>query len=223
MLKEPKKVALKPEEKLHETAEGRFVLDHEDWTITVTAGTGDLQSMLVTLGELQTTHDALLRQYDVPSVEEAAKRAEVYKAQKKRVDTKRAALQAVLANEAFGAVEARVNALPPVAAGRSHADIVRELTQTSADISTRRAALAAAESEIAGWLKIYGNQESLQNTLLGKLAEQKGIDTKPCRTETSSRRCHGRRRFRVGVRKEIGDAGLEAGYPVPVADRTEGI
>jgi len=177
VLKEPKKVVLKPEEKLHETAEGRFVLDHEDWTLTVTAGTGDLQSMLVTLGELQTTHDAFLRQYDVPSVEEAIKRAEVYKAQKKRVDTKRAALQAVLANETFGAVVARVNALPPVAAGRSNADIVRELMQTSADISTRRAALASAESEITGWLKSYGNQDSLQNTLLGKLAEQKGIET----------------------------------------------
>ena len=178
VLKEPKKVALKPGEKLHETAEGRFVLDHEDWTLTVTAGTGDIQSMLVTLGELQTAFEALLRQCDVPSVEEATNRAEAHKSQKKRVDTKRAALQAVLANETFEALEARVNALPVVSAGRSNADIVDELTQTSADISTRRAALTAAETEIAGWLKSYEDQETLQNRLLGTLAEQHGIDTK---------------------------------------------
>ncbi len=177
VLKEPKKVVLKPDEKMHETADGRFVLDHEDWTLTVTAGTGDLQSMLVTLDELQTVFGALLRQYDVPSVEEAAKRAEAYRNQKKRVDTKRAALQAVLANETFEAVESRVNALPPVTAGRSNAEIVRELAQASADISTRRAALAAAETEITGWLKSYDSQESLQNRLLARLAEQKGIDT----------------------------------------------
>jgi DNA repair protein SbcC/Rad50 len=176
VLKDPVKIVLKPEEKLHETAEGRFVLDHEDWTLTVSAGTGDLQSMLVTLGKLQTAFEALLRQYDVPSVEEATKHAETYKNQKKRVDTQRAAFQAVLGNESFGAIEARVNVLPSVTAGRSNVEIVNELTQTSAEISTQRAALTAAETEIAGWEKKYEDQETLQNRLLERLGEQKRID-----------------------------------------------
>ena len=177
-LKEPRKIVLKPEEKFYETAEGRFVLDHDGWTLTVTAGTGDIQSMLTSLGEQQAVFDALLRRYDVPSVEEALIRAETYKNQKKRVDTKRAALQAVLGNETFEAIQARVNALSPVTAGRPNAEIVNELTMTSSELSTRRAALTAAETEIGVWAKKYTDQETLQNSLLDKLAEQKGIDTR---------------------------------------------
>lgn len=177
-LKEPQTIVLKPEEKFRETAEGRFVLDHDGWSLTVTAGTGDIQSMLTRLGGQQTVFDALLRQYDVPSVEEATQRAEIYKSQNKRVETKRAALQAVLGNEAFEAIQAQVNALPPVTAGRPNAEIVNELTLTSADLSTRRAALTTAETEIGVWTKRYRDQETLQNSLLDKLGEQKAIDTK---------------------------------------------
>jgi len=159
-----------------ESVGGQVVLSHEDWELTVSAGTGEVETLVKKRHALEDKLGALLERHKVGTLEELVARQMAYRNQQTEVEKLRAALKALAKGKSFEELDAEVIALPEVKAGRAVQEIRAEMDRIKDEGAQQRSGLQEAVVFNASSKEKYGTPQALQDRLLEKLSQDLSLE-----------------------------------------------
>jgi exonuclease SbcC len=111
-------------------ADGRIFLDHPDWSLELTSGTGDVRDRAREQARAEEKLRALLKKHRLSSLSEAEKAGGVFEEETARVENARRNLAAELEGDSLEKLELALSAMPGSAPPRPLPDILEELVKT---------------------------------------------------------------------------------------------
>jgi DNA repair protein SbcC/Rad50 len=183
-LGERKTVSLESGQSLEDSVGGQFVLSHKDWSLTVIAGSGEVSSLIERRKSLEQKATRGLDRFGVSGLEEFVQLHAAHRQQLQIVSNRRVALDAVTRGKTFEEIEAAVQSLPQVNPARAMQEIRSEIERVTEEGTQMKSEMQEAARYIEGYVRRYGNQDSLEDARLRKLSDEKDIDKEMVRLQS---------------------------------------
>ena len=156
-------------------ANGRITLEHESWSLRVSAGDEEIESLLNELDLARKTLNAHLTRLNVRTTEEAVVCHSAFIAQQSIIDQRRAALKGVLGAATFDELEKIVACFVQVQTVRPLKEINNDLVEVAAVLSKSNSELSSGRAQLDAWRKLYRDESSLLNMLVEKKANENDL------------------------------------------------
>ena len=151
-------------------ANGIIRLEHPEWSMEITSGTGDFNKTSSKLKDAQQNLKNLLDKYNLTTLYEAIRLNEQFEKTKSDLENAKKNLKMELGNIGFEQLEADIKNLSlQLKPSRSMEEITKELTRTENEIEKHSDNIKEFEKIIKEYKSQYNNRE----TLLDKLIESK--------------------------------------------------